>query len=50
MGAEVNGSLVHKQEAPVVNPEKTKSSHENPDPQGGTLTEIMESMQAGKQT
>ena len=50
MGAEVNGSLVHKQEEPAVNPVKTKSSAEDLDPQGGTLSEIMESMQAGKQT
>ena len=53
MGAEVNGSLVHKQEASEVRPVnqvKTKSSHESPDPQGGTLSEIMESMQPDKQT
>ena len=50
MGAEVNGSLVHKQEAPAINPVKTKSTHESPEPQGGTLSEIMETMQTDKQT
>jgi cytoskeletal protein CcmA (bactofilin family) len=50
MGAEVNGSLVHKQEASEASPVqvKTKSSHESPEPQGGTLSEIMESMQVDK--
>ncbi|MCK5091792.1 MAG: polymer-forming cytoskeletal protein, partial [Gammaproteobacteria bacterium] len=50
MGAEVNGSLVHRQEAAVKNPVKTNTSVGKPDAQSGTLTEIMESMQTGKQT
>lgn len=55
MGAEVNGSLVHQQESAATNPVKTNpvktaASQVTPDPQSGTLSEIMESMQAGKQT
>ena len=50
MGAEVNGSLVHRQEEAAKNPVKTNTSVGKPDAQSGTLTEIMESMQTGKQT
>ena len=48
MGAEVNGSLVHRQEAPVTSSIKTKAPSAKPDEQSGTLSEIMDSMQAGK--